>query len=127
MKDKEVGDVKIYRKLVIGGIGSKILVLILLTGVLISLAFLVVTGYQSRMLTTLKTETSARQQESISEITDAVMDQVVQENIARITQMHANETDEISTGPPGNSASPAPSPSMDPAGNCWRWSAAICS
>ena len=66
-----------FRKLVIGGIGSKILVLIQLTGVLISLAFLVVTGYQSRMLTALKTETSARQQESISEITDAVMDQVV--------------------------------------------------
>ena len=86
---------KIYRKLVIGGIGSKILVLILLTGVLISLAFLVVTGYQSRMLTALKTETSARQQESISEITDAVMDQVVQENIARITQMQADETDEM--------------------------------
>jgi Serine phosphatase RsbU, regulator of sigma subunit len=52
--------VKIYRKLVIGGIGSKILVLILLTGVLISLAFLVVTGYQSRMLTAqILTDTNA--------------------------------------------------------------------
>ena len=60
MKDKEVGDEKIYRKLVIGGIGSKILVLILLTGVLISLAFLVVTGYQSRMLTAqILTDTNA--------------------------------------------------------------------
>ena len=86
---------KRFRKLVIGGIESKVLNLILLSGVLISLAFLVVTGYQSRMLTALKTETSARQQESISEITDAVMDQVVQENIARITQMQADETDEM--------------------------------
>ena len=51
---------KIYLKLVIGGIGSKILVLILLTGVLISLAFLVVTGYQSRMLTAqILTDTNA--------------------------------------------------------------------
>ena len=42
---------KKFRKLVIGGIESKVLNLILLSGVLISLAFLVVTGYQSRMLT----------------------------------------------------------------------------
>ena len=86
---------KKFRKLVIGGIESKVLNLILLTGVLISLAFLLVTGYQSRMLTALKTETSARQQGSITEITGAVMDQVVQENISRITQMQADETDEM--------------------------------
>ncbi len=86
---------KKFRKFTIGGIESKIFNLILLTAVLISLAFIAVTGYQSRMLTTLKTETSARQQESISDITDAVMDQVVQENIARITQLQATETDEM--------------------------------
>ena len=87
--------VKKYRKLTIGGIESKVFNLILLTGVLISLAFIAVIGYQSRMLAALKVETSTRQQESISQITDAVMDQVVQENIARITQLQATETDEV--------------------------------
>ena len=87
--------VKKFRKLTIGGIESKVFNLILLTGVLISLAFIAVIGYQSRMLAALKVETSTRQQESISQITDAVMDQVVQENIARITQLQATETDEV--------------------------------
>ncbi len=91
---REVRSLRKFRKLVIGGIESKILNLILLTGVLIALAFLAVTGYQRRMLTSLKVETSTRQQESISQITDAVMDQVVRENIARITQMQAAETNE---------------------------------
>ena len=86
---------KKYRKLVIGGIESKLLILILFTGALIAMAFLVMTGYQSRMLSRLKMETSARQQESISEITGSVMDQVVQENIARFTQMQAAGTDEM--------------------------------
>ena len=87
--------VKKFRKLTIGGIESKVLNLILLTGVLISLAFIAVIGYQSRMLAALKVETSTRQHESISQITDAVMDQVVQENIARIPQLQGTETDEV--------------------------------
>ena len=86
---------KKFRKLVIGGIESKILLLILLTVALFALAFFIANGSQNRMLNALRTETSNRQQNSISRITDSVMDQVVRENIANITRLQAAGTDEM--------------------------------
>ena len=70
---------KKFKNLVIGGIETKIFNLILITVVLLAAAFFLVSTNRTVMLSRLTAETSARQQESISEITGAVMDQVVQD------------------------------------------------
>ena len=82
-----------FRNLVIGGIETKIFNLILITVLLVAGAFLVVSGHQTRTLSQISEETAARQQESISEITNSVMDQVVQQNMSRITELEAANTD----------------------------------
>ncbi len=82
------------KNLVIGGIENKVFNLVLFTGILITLAFIAVTQYQSRMLTDLTAETSARQQTEMTEITTNLMDTVVRESLNRTTQtesMLANE------------------------------------
>ncbi|MBR1407740.1 MAG: SpoIIE family protein phosphatase [Clostridia bacterium] len=86
------------RNLVIGGIENKIFNLILITVLLAVLAFGAVTAYHSNMLTRLTEETGERQRESIAEITDSVMDQVVERNMDRITQLEAAIADELFHG-----------------------------
>ena len=57
---------KKFKNLVIGGIENKIFNLILVTGILITAAFILVTAHQYRELSSLVAETNKRQQESIT-------------------------------------------------------------
>ena len=84
-----------FKNLVIGGIETKILNLILLTVILLSVAFAVITTSQSRMLASLTAETSARQQETISGVISETMGTVTQRNLESITDMEAEIVDEM--------------------------------
>ena len=86
------------RNLVIGGIESKVLLLIVLTVILITGAFLAVTLYQTNALEQLATETSQRQQASIADITSSVMEQVVDQSMDRSTELEAMIVDELFHG-----------------------------
>ena len=83
------------RNLIIGGIENKVFNLILITAILIICAFIGMMSYQNKMLATLSAQTNARQQESIGQITNDLMDQVVAQNMDRITELEARITDEI--------------------------------
>ncbi len=89
---------KKIRKWAVGGIRTKVFSLILLTVILISAAFLAVTQYQSQTLSALAARTRERQQESISQITSSVMEQTVDQNMYRITQLEAQIADELFSG-----------------------------
>ena len=89
---------KKIKNLVIGGIESKVLILILSAAILITAAFLGATLYQSNTLAKLTEETSARQQAAISEITSSVMDQVVEQGLDRSTQLEAMLANELFHG-----------------------------
>ena len=84
-----------YRKITIGGIESKIFNLILITVILLSVAFLAVSLYRSSMLTNLTAETSARQQETTSAIISGTMDQVMDSTMKSSSEMEAIIVDEM--------------------------------
>ena len=86
---------KQYKKLVIGGIETKIFNLILLTVIILAATFLVLTLSQSKMLAALTTETSARQQETTSSIISDTMSQVTRKSMERTTEMEAKFVDEM--------------------------------
>ena len=86
---------KRFKHLVIGGIQNKVFNLILFTVLLLTAAFMAVSVFQSNTLTKLATESSQRQQQSIGEITDEVMDQVVTVSLARSNRMEARFADEM--------------------------------
>ena len=86
---------KKIKNFVIGGIENKVFNLILFTAILITAVFLAVTAYQSNMLARLAAETSARQKESIAEITGTLMDQVVEGSLSRTTGLEAYIADEV--------------------------------
>ncbi len=73
--------------LIIGGIETKIFNLILLTVIMLSAAFAVITVSQSGMLSSLTTETSKRQQETTSGIISETMGQVATITMERTTDM----------------------------------------
>ena len=84
-----------FRKITIGGIESKIFTLILVTVILLSVAFLAVSLYRSSMLTNLTAETSARQQETTSAIISGTMDQVMDSTMKNSSEMEAIIVDEM--------------------------------
>ncbi len=84
-----------FKNLVIGGIENKIFNLILVAVILITVTGFLVTDYQNRVLSGLTAETSVRQREAIGEITDSVMDQVIDQNMDRIIGMEAYIADEM--------------------------------
>ena len=86
---------KRYRKLVIGGIQSKVINLILFTVTVLTVAFIVVSLVHSSMLSKLSKESGQRQQASIAKITDGVMDSVVTRSLARANGMEARIADEM--------------------------------
>ena len=86
---------KRFKNLVIGGIQTKIFNLILLTVLLTAAVFLAVTLYHGKMLTQLTEETGQRQREAITDITDTVMDQVVDQSLTQISQLRASASDEL--------------------------------
>ncbi|MCR4904647.1 MAG: SpoIIE family protein phosphatase [Clostridiales bacterium] len=86
---------KRFRKLVIGGIESKIVVLILVAMILVTAVFLAVTFAQSRMLAGLAEETSERQKSSITSTTTGVVTAVIDDSMSRGTELHAEVADEM--------------------------------
>ena len=86
---------KRYKDLVIGGIQSKIFNLILLTVVLMTVAFMAVSQIQSSMLARLVNESGQKQHESIAGTTSAVMDEVVTQALGRANRMEARLADEM--------------------------------
>ena len=86
-------NLKRFKKLVIGGIETKVFNLILLTVVLLTIAYLMVSARHARMLAQVVAESGERQQEAITEITTTVMDQVVTKSLARSNQTEAQMAD----------------------------------
>ena len=86
---------KKFRNLVIGGIQTKIFNLILITVLLLAVAFMLVSLNRTRMLSALTTETSLRQQETTSGIIFETMSQVTRLSMERTTAMEARIVDEM--------------------------------
>ena len=86
---------KKFKNLVIGGIENKIFNLILVTGILITAAFILVTAHQYRELSSLVAETNSRQQEAITQSTDNLMEQVVNSSLAKTTELEARIADQL--------------------------------
>ena len=86
---------KKLRKLVIGGIESKVLTLVLVSMLVVAAVFILSMLTQNKLLTDLTRDTSERQVASVTGTTAAVIDTVIVENMDRITQMEAMETDEM--------------------------------
>ncbi len=82
-------------KLMIGGIETKIFNLILFTVILLTVAFMVVSVSQSRMLSTLTGETSVRQQEATSDIVSETMNEVTRRSMENTTVMEEEIVDEM--------------------------------
>ena len=86
---------KRFKNLVIGGIQTKIFNLILFTVLLTAAVFLVLTLLHGKMLSQLTEETGQRQREAISEITDTVMDRVVEKSMGTSLQLRAAVSDRL--------------------------------
>ena len=86
---------KRYKDIVIGGIESKIFNLILVSLLLITIAYIALSIVHSKMLSNLVAESSQQQEESISETTNEIMDLVVKQTLTRANRMEANVADEI--------------------------------
>ena len=87
-----------FKNLVIGGIESKIFNLILITVILLTIAFLGINLYQGNMLSSLTAETSVKQQETTSEIISGTMTQVTRKSMERTTDMEAQIVDRMFRG-----------------------------
>ena len=86
---------KRFKKLVIGGIQTRIFNLILVTVLVSGIAFLVVTLYHGRIQKQLSEETGQRQWEAVAEVTDTVMDAVVEQSMERTIDMQATASDAL--------------------------------
>ena len=86
---------KKFKHFVFGGIENKLFNLILICVIVITATGFLVTNYQNNVLSQLTAETSVRQRETIGEITDSVMDQVIDQNMDRIIEMEAYIADEM--------------------------------
>ena len=86
---------KKYKRLVLGGIESKVVLLVLPAMLLVAAVFMAFMLQQSRMLSQLAEETSARQIASMAGTTAGVIDAVIEENMSRITELEARATDEM--------------------------------
>ena len=86
---------KKIKKLVIGGIESKFVTLILISMLLVAGVFGVSMLTEHRLLSNLTQETSERQISSMTGTTAAVIDQVIVDNMDRITGLEALMTDQM--------------------------------
>ena len=86
---------KRYKNFVIGGIESKIFNLILISLLLITVAYMALSMMHSKMLSNLVEESSTQQEESVSETTNEIMDMVVKQSLTRANRMEADVVDEI--------------------------------
>ena len=83
------------KKLVIGGIQNKIFSLILFTVILLTVLYMAVSLYHSSLITDLAAESGKRQQDSVTENTTIVMDQMVTQDLKRSNRMAALIADEM--------------------------------
>ena len=79
----------------IGGIESKIVLLIIAAMLLLAGVFLAVTQTQSNMLSQLTRDTTERQVTAMTGTTAAIIDTVIEDNMDRLTDMEAKVTDEM--------------------------------
>ena len=86
---------KKFRKIVIGGIESKVTALLLVSILIMTAVFAAAMLMQNRMLTALTKETNDRQLSAMTGTTEAVIDTVIEQNMSRITEMEAKVTDEM--------------------------------
>ncbi|MBR4711040.1 MAG: SpoIIE family protein phosphatase [Clostridia bacterium] len=86
---------KKFRRLVIGGIETKVINMILLAVILLAALFIAVAVYQSNSLSSLSAETAALQQKTIGETTRGIMDQIVSSNLERTAALEAAVADEM--------------------------------
>ena len=89
---------KKYRNLVIGGIENKIVNLILFAVIILAGTFLILTLSQAKMLSSLTSETSVRQQEATSSIISETMSAVTRKSMNRTTETEAKFVDEMFQG-----------------------------
>lgn len=87
-----------FKNLVIGGIENKLFNLILITVVLLTAAYSAVSLYHSRMLADLAAESDRRQQESIQETSDMVMESVIDQSLGQSNLLEAYLADEMFHG-----------------------------
>ena len=87
-----------FKNLVIGGIENKLFNLILITVVLLTAAYSAVSLYHSRMLADLAAESGRRQQESIQETSDMVMESVIDQSLGQSNLLEAYLADEMFHG-----------------------------
>ena len=86
---------KKVKNLVIGGIESKVVNLILITVLVISLAYNGAIIYQNRVLAQLSTENNEKQEQALTQIAGGVMDAVVESGLNDKTTLQAQLTDEV--------------------------------
>ncbi len=82
------------RNLVIGGIQTKVIVLILVAMILTGAVFTLMSQYKSHILTELSRETNRQQQQAISDTTNGIMRQVAADSMTRIMGQDARIADE---------------------------------
>ena len=86
---------KKFKRLVIGGIESKILALVLISMLLVATVYSVSMVAQDDVLSHLSQETNERQLASMTGTTTEVIDSVIVQNMDRITELEASLTDEL--------------------------------
>jgi len=85
--------VKKFRKLVIGGIESKVVSLVMISMILVAAVFIASMLTQNKVLTDLTQTTNERQLATVTGTTAAVIDTVIEQNMDRITDLEAKMTD----------------------------------
>ena len=86
---------KKFKNLVIGGIENKVVNLILITVIVLAVAFQGASFLQNRMLTEVSNETTSKQEEALTTITSDVMGDVIDSSMTRSTQLEALIADEV--------------------------------
>ena len=86
---------KRFKRLVIGGIESKVVALVLVSMLLVATVFITSMLTQNSVLTSLTQETSERQLASMTGTTENVIHTVIVENMDRQTELQARVTDQL--------------------------------
>ena len=86
---------KTFKNLVIGGIENKVVNLILITIIVISAAFIGMSLYQNKMLEDVNAETIGKQQQALTDITNGIMNDIVDQSMDQTTELKAQMADEV--------------------------------
>ena len=89
---------KRFKHLVIGGIQNKVFNLVLLTVILMTLAYMAISQYHTKMLGSLVSDSSQRHQQAIQTISDSIMESVIDQAMSRSTRLEAYIADDMFHG-----------------------------